>query len=31
VMQELEEAEQIGLSHSKGEDPGIKSKTRGKP
>lgn len=29
--QELEEAEQIGLSHSKGEDPGIKSKTRRKP
>ena len=31
VMQDLEEAEQIGLSHSKGEDPGTKSKTRGKP
>jgi hypothetical protein len=31
VMQELEEAEQIGLSHSKSEDPGIKSKTSGKP
>lgn len=29
--QELEEAERIGLSHSKGEDPGIKSKARRKP
>ena len=28
---ELEDEEQIGLSHSKGEDPGIKSKAQRKP
>ena len=28
---ELEEAERTGLSHSKGEDPGIKSKASRKP
>ena len=31
VQQELESAEQIGVSHSKGEDPGVKRKSRGKP
>ena len=28
---ELERAEKIGLSHSKGEDPGVVRKARGKP
>ena len=28
---ELEQAETIGLSHSKGEDPGVLRKARGKP
>lgn len=28
---EMDDAERAGLSHSKGEDPGVKSKTRRKP
>jgi hypothetical protein len=28
---EMDDAESVGLSHSKGEDPGVKSKAHGKP
>ncbi len=31
VQQDLESAERIGVAHSKGEDPGVKRKSRGKP
>ena len=31
VQQELEAAERVGASHSKGEDPGVKRKSRAKP
>ena len=30
VQQELENAEKIGVAHSKGEDPGVKRKSRSK-
>ncbi len=31
VQQDLESAERIGVAHSKGEDPGVKRKSRGRP
>lgn len=31
VQKELENAEKIGIAHSKGEDPGVKRKSRAKP
>ena len=31
VQKELESAEKIGVAHSKGEDPGVKRKSRAKP